>query len=87
LKGTPYKLNMAEDSCIAVEKLCTGTYGLVFMDIQMPMMEGHQATEVSGVDPLDPMSRPGRIYETQSLDCAWLGSRNHLWDKAAVYLF
>jgi len=44
LKGTPYKLDMAENGRVAVEKFRTGTYDLVLMDIQMPVMDGYQAT-------------------------------------------
>ena len=45
LKGTPNKVDMAENGRIAVEKFLTGTYDLVFMDIQMPVMDGYQARE------------------------------------------
>jgi len=45
VKGTPYVLDMAENGAIAVEKFRANIYDLVFMDIQMPVMDGYQATE------------------------------------------
>ncbi|MDP1767402.1 MAG: response regulator [Nitrospirota bacterium] len=45
LKETPYQLDMAENGAVALKKFRTGTYDLVFMDIQMPVMDGYQATE------------------------------------------
>lgn len=44
LKGTTYRLDTAENGAVAVDKLQCGTYDLVLMDIQMPVMDGYQAT-------------------------------------------
>jgi signal transduction histidine kinase/CheY-like chemotaxis protein len=46
LKNTPYRVEMAENGLIAVHKFQSGTYDLVFMDMQMPVMDGLQATAV-----------------------------------------
>ena len=43
LKETPYLIEQAENGHIALEKFQTGTYDLVFMDVQMPVMDGLQA--------------------------------------------
>lgn len=44
LKGMPYQLDVAENGSVGVEKFQSGSYGLVLMDIQMPVMDGYQAT-------------------------------------------
>ena len=44
LKDTGYRLEDAENGAIAVAKLKTGKYNLVLMDIQMPVMDGLEAT-------------------------------------------
>ncbi len=44
LKDTPHQMEVAEHGAIAVEKFQSGTYDLVFMDIQMPVMDGLTAT-------------------------------------------
>jgi PAS domain S-box-containing protein len=44
LKNTAYRLDDAENGAIAVAKLKAGNYDLVLMDIQMPVMDGLEAT-------------------------------------------
>ena len=44
LKGTPHTLEMVEDGAAAVEKLRAGPYDLVLMDMQMPILDGEEAT-------------------------------------------
>ncbi len=44
LKKTPYHLEMAENGEIAVEKFKSAQYDLIFMDVQMPVMDGYTAT-------------------------------------------
>ena len=43
LKETPYRIDMAENGQVAVEKFQSGTYDVVFMDMQMPVMDGIHA--------------------------------------------
>ena len=43
LKETPYQIEMAENGQVAIEKFQSGTYDVVFMDMQMPVMDGLQA--------------------------------------------
>ncbi|MEE8484077.1 MAG: response regulator, partial [Nitrospinota bacterium] len=44
LKKTLHQIEVAEDGKIAVEKFISGRYDLVFMDIEMPVMDGYTAT-------------------------------------------
>jgi two-component system sensor histidine kinase/response regulator len=43
-KKTPYILDEVEDGAAAVEKFGSGTYDLLLMDIEMPIMDGYSAT-------------------------------------------
>jgi CheY-like chemotaxis protein len=44
IKKTPHQLTLAENGAVAVEKFEAGAYDLVFMDVQMPVMDGYRAT-------------------------------------------
>ena len=44
LKDLGCEIDSAEDGQMAVEKFCSGAYGLVLMDLQMPVMDGLAAT-------------------------------------------
>lgn len=46
LKKTEHTLDEAENGEIAVEMYQKNKYDLVFMDVQMPVMDGHQATRL-----------------------------------------
>jgi CheY-like chemotaxis protein len=45
-KRLPYQVEMAENGMVAVEKFRAGRYDLVLMDIQMPLMDGYEATRL-----------------------------------------
>jgi signal transduction histidine kinase/CheY-like chemotaxis protein len=46
LKKTPHSLDEAENGSVAVDMFKKTDYDLVFMDVQMPVMDGHEATQL-----------------------------------------
>ena len=44
LQGFPYQVDIAENGELGLEKFKTSAYDLVFMDLEMPIMDGYQAT-------------------------------------------
>ena len=51
LKGTKVKLDLAEDGRLGLDKFRAGKYDIVFLDIQMPVMDGFEvAAEIRGLE-------------------------------------
>jgi signal transduction histidine kinase/DNA-binding response OmpR family regulator len=46
LKKTPHSLDEAENGSLAVEMYKKNNYDLVLMDVQMPVMDGHESTRL-----------------------------------------
>ncbi|MDZ7622295.1 MAG: ATP-binding protein [Candidatus Competibacteraceae bacterium] len=44
LKQTPHRLEIVENGALAVERFKESVFDLVFMDVQMPVMDGYTAT-------------------------------------------
>jgi PAS domain S-box-containing protein len=45
LKQSPYRLDIADNGAIALELFKNGYYDLILMDVQMPVMDGYEATK------------------------------------------
>ena len=44
LKSTPYQVDVAEHGAVAVERFKEGHYDVILMDMNMPVMDGYEAT-------------------------------------------
>lgn len=80
-KDTPYSLDMAENGQVAVEMFQAVRYDLVFMDVEMPVMNGITATRAirqwEQEEDLDPVpiialtshDQKEKLMETLSAGC------------------
>lgn len=46
LKALPYRLDLAENGAVGVEKFRSRQYDLLLMDIHMPVMDGYEAIRI-----------------------------------------
>ena len=80
-KDTPYALDMAENGQVAVEMFQAVRYDLVFMDLEMPVLDGISATreirQWEQEEDLDPVpiialtshDQQGKLVETLDAGC------------------
>ncbi|SMF25834.1 AAA family ATPase [Desulfovibrio gilichinskyi] len=85
LKESPYQITMAENGKEGVEKFMSGNYDLVIMDIQMPVMDGYEATKAIRQFELDNKIRKTPIlaltanaFQDDAQKCINCGCTDHL---------
>jgi signal transduction histidine kinase/CheY-like chemotaxis protein len=61
LKREPYSIDTAENGAMAVERFKAGVYDVVLMDVQMPVMDGHDATRAIRAWEREQNRKPARI--------------------------
>lgn len=84
-----YDCDFAENGVIAVEKMHSGHYSLVFMDIKMPLMDGLQATrEIRSFDKATPIvALTAYAYESERDNALNAGCSDHVakpFKKASI---
>jgi signal transduction histidine kinase/DNA-binding response OmpR family regulator len=85
LKKLPYQIDEAENGREAVDKFCKSDYDLVLMDVQMPIMDGHEATRAirswesaSGISNTPIISLTAHAIKEEIDKCMAAGCDTHL---------
>ncbi|TAL12600.1 MAG: response regulator [Nitrospirae bacterium] len=84
-KDTPYQLDMAENGQVAVEMFQAVRYDLVFMDLEMPVMNGVNATlaireweQEEDLDPVPIIALTSHDQKEKLLETLEVGCTAHL---------
>jgi CheY-like chemotaxis protein len=85
LEGTPCTLTVAEDGPTGVELFKKGGWDLVLMDIQMPGMDGFEATRIirqwekeQGTAPVPVVAMTAYAMDEDARRCIKAGADSHL---------
>ncbi len=85
LKATPHQVDIAEDGARAVAAFTAGNYDMVLMDVQMPVMDGYEATRAirrwereQGRPPVPIIMLTAHAYTEDVEMSAAAGSSHHL---------
>jgi signal transduction histidine kinase/DNA-binding response OmpR family regulator len=85
LKGTPYRVDEAENGELGVEKRKSNSYDLILMDVQMPVMDGYAATRAirawekeNGLSPIPIVALTAHAYDDDFRNSRSAGCDAHL---------
>ncbi|MBF0132070.1 MAG: PAS domain S-box protein [Magnetococcales bacterium] len=85
LEGTLHHLEMAKNGKLAVEKYKKGGFDVILMDIQMPVMDGYEATQRirrwerdSGITPVPILALTAHALAEEAEKCRQAGCNGHI---------
>ncbi|HLO65224.1 MAG TPA: MASE1 domain-containing protein [Azonexus sp.] len=82
LEDAGLTVDVAENGCQAVELACRKTYALILMDMQMPKMNGVEATQAIRADSLNRdtpiLAMTANAFEEDRLVCLDAGMNDHI---------
>ena len=91
LENVGLRVDVADNGAIALEKVATGAYGLILMDMQMPVMDGLEATRAirrAGHAQVPVLAMTANAFGEDRQRCLDAGMNDHLpkpVDPAMLY--